>query len=31
MVISEKEDGAGLSHSIVQVDAVKEDKEEQTV
>ncbi|KAH6951425.1 Metallo-dependent phosphatase-like protein [Fusarium avenaceum] len=31
MVISEKEDGAGLSHSIVQVDVVKEDKEEQTV
>jgi hypothetical protein len=31
MVISEKEDGAGLSHSIVQVDAVKEDKEAQTV
>ncbi|KAM0319428.1 hypothetical protein ACHAPQ_010356 [Fusarium lateritium] len=31
MVISEKEGGEGLSHSIVQVDAVKKDKEERTV
>ncbi|CAJ0542575.1 Ff.00g001470.m01.CDS01 [Fusarium sp. VM40] len=31
MVISEKEDGEGWSHSIVQVDVVKEDKEEQNV
>jgi hypothetical protein len=28
MVISEREGGEGLSHSIVQVDAVKKDKEE---